>query len=180
MMTSTTRLLQNTFKLKLIGDLKYFLGLEIAISSKGIHLCQRKYILQLLEDTGYLDAKPLSVPMDPSIKFNDTDGTPLYDISQYRRLIGRLMYLTVSRPDITYAVNRLSQFMANPRTPHLQTVYQILQYLKATPGQGILFPAHSSTKLSAYVDVDWGSCQVTRRCTTGFCVFLGGSLVSWK
>lgn len=93
MIANTTKLLQNTFKLKLklIGDLKSFLGLEIAKSSKGIHLCQRKYILQLLEDIGFLGAKPLSVPMDPNIKSNDTDGTPLSDISQYKRLIGRLM-----------------------------------------------------------------------------------------
>lgn len=120
------------------------------------------------------------MPMDPNIKLNDTDGTPLYDISQYRRIIGRLMYLTISRPDITYAINRLSQFMADPRTPHLQAIHQIVQYLKATPSQGILFPAQSSTKLSAYVDADWESCQVTRRSTTSFYVFLGGSLVSWK
>lgn len=140
--------------MKIISDLKYFLGLEIAKSSRGIHLCQRKYTLQLLEDTGFTAAKPLSFPMDPNIILNDTDGTVLEDASMYRRLIGRLMYLTISRPDITFTVNRLSQFMAQPRSPHLHAVHHLLQYLKSTPGQGILFSADSPMKLFAFVDVD--------------------------
>lgn len=176
----TQRMLAANFKLKVIGDLKYFLGLEIAKSPKGIHLCQRKYTLQLVSDTGFTSAKPQPLLMDPGIHLNDHDGEPLEDPSCYRRFIGRLMYLTVSRPDITYAVNRLSQFMSKPRTPHLQAMHHLLQYLKASLGQGILFPATSSTKISAYVDADWGSCQVTRRSTTGYCVFMGSSLISWR
>lgn len=129
--------LEENFKLKIIGDLKYFLGLEIAKSTKGIHLCQRKYAVQLLQDIGYISAKPLPIPMDPNIHLNDVDGDLLPDASMYRRLIGRLMYLTISRPDITFAVNRLSQFLAAPRTPHLNAVHHLLQYIKGTPTQGI-------------------------------------------
>lgn len=172
--------LEENFKLKIIGDLKYFLGLEIAKSTKGIHLCQRKYAVQLLQDTGYISAKRLPIPMDPNIHLNDVDGDPLPDVSMYRRLIGRLMYLTISRPDITFAVNRLSQFLAAPRTPHLNAVHHLLQYIKGTPVQGIFFPANSSLRLSAYVDAEWGSCQITRKSTSGFCIFLGESLVAWK
>ncbi|PNX90529.1 putative copia-type protein, partial [Trifolium pratense] len=152
-------MLQQHFKLKIFGDPKYFLGLEITKSEKGIYLCQRKYTLQLLLDTGFTSAKPAPVPMNPSVHFNDDDEELLQDVSQYRRLIGRLIYLTISRPDITYAVNRLSQFMAKPKTVHLQAVHHLLQYLKATADQGLLFPANSSDRLTAYVDADWGSCQ---------------------
>ena len=112
---------------------RYILGLEIAKSSKGILLTQRKYTLQLLEDTGYLAYKPQSLPMDPNCKLNSVDGEPLSDVTLYRRLIGRLMYLTISRPDITYAVHKLSQFMSKPRTPHLHVVHHVIQYLKGTP-----------------------------------------------
>ncbi|MCI01942.1 hypothetical protein A2U01_0022972, partial [Trifolium medium] len=173
-------LLQQHFKLKILGDLKYFLGLEIAKSKQGIHLCQRKYTLQLLQDTGTTAAKPTLVPMDPGNSLNDTDGEALTDISSYRRLIGRLMYLTISRPDITYAVNKLSQFMQHPHTPHLAAVHHVLQYLKGTPGKGLFFPTQSSLRLTAFADADWGSCKVTRKSTTGFCVFLDDSLISWK
>lgn len=107
------------FKLKILGDLKYFLGLEIARSNKGIYLSQRKYVLSLLDDTGFIDAKPASLPMDPNLKLSSMDGELLSDVAQYRRIIGRLLYLTISRPDISFAVNKLSQYMAAPRTSHL-------------------------------------------------------------
>lgn len=90
------------------------------------------------------------------------------------------MYLTISQPDIAFTVNGLSQFMAKPRTSHLQVIHHLLRYLKGSQGKGILFPSYTSLKLSAYVDVDWGSCTVTRRSTTRFCVFLGITLIAWK
>ena len=102
-----------------MGSLKYFLGLEIARSKHGIFLSQRKYALSLLEDTGFLGSKPASLPMDPYVKLSNEDGELLSDIYQYRRLIGRLLYLTISRPDIAFAVNKLSQFVSKARVPHL-------------------------------------------------------------
>lgn len=104
--------LSQTFKLKVLGDMKYFMGLEIAKSSKGILLTQRKYTLQLLEDTGYLACKPQSLPVDPNCKLKSVDGEPLSDVILYQRLVDRLMYLTISRPDIMYVVHKLSQFMS--------------------------------------------------------------------
>lgn len=148
LLLDTKTMLERHFKLIILGDLKYFLGLEIAKSSKGIHLCQRKYTLQLLQDTGFTTAKPLPVPLDSTITLNDVDGDPFTNIAQYRRLIGRLMYLTISRPDIAYSVNRLSQFMSKPRTPHLRAVHQLLRYLKGNPGQGLLFLAISNLSFS--------------------------------
>lgn len=154
----TRKSLEAHFKLKVVGDLHYFLGLEIAHSPQGISLCQRKYTLQLLHDTGFLAAKPLPTPMDPNISLNDIDGDPLTDPTQYKRLLGRLIYLTISRPDIAYSVNRLSQFMQKPRTTLLQAAHHILQYLKKSPRQGLLFPISSPLKVHAYSDADWGSC----------------------
>ena len=172
--------LQALFRLKILGSLQYFLGLEVAKSSKSIVLTQRKYALSLLEDTGFLGCKPSSLPMDPNLKLNMLSGDLLPDPSMYRHLLGRLMYLTISRPDITFVVNKLSQYIQHPRTPHLDVVHHLLQYIKGTPGQGLHFPASNSFNLSAYADADWGGCLDTRRSTSGSCVFLGDALISWK
>ncbi|XP_016173544.1 uncharacterized protein LOC107616054 [Arachis ipaensis] len=118
--------------------------------------------------------------MDPAVKLNSEEGELLSNITQYRRLIGRLLYLTLSRPDITYAVNKLSQFVSKPRVPHLQSVHHLLHYLKDTPGQGLYFAAASPLLLRAYADADWALCVDARRSITGYCVFFGDSLVSWK
>ncbi|KAL5569566.1 hypothetical protein UlMin_026141 [Ulmus minor] len=185
--------LHDHFKLKDLGFLKYFLGLEIAKSSQGLILSQRHYTLQLLEDTGYLACKPATLPMDPKASLSADAGDLLADISQYRRLIGRILYLTLSRPDITFAVHKLSQFLAKPRVPHLKVVHHLLRYLKSPPSQGIFFPvsssyqiraysnaAPSSLHLKAFSDSDWTSCLDSRKSVTGFCIFIGDSLVSWK
>lgn len=172
LVSSTKDILQGHFKLKVLGNVNYFIGLEIAHSPRGIHLCQRKYALQLLEDTGFTAAKPLPIPTDPGIQLSDSAGDILPDAAEYRRLVGRLIYLTISRPDIAYCVNKLSQFMSQPRSPHLQAIHHLLRYIKGTTGQCLLFPSTSTLKLSAYVDSDWGSCVTTRRSTTGFCVYI--------
>ena len=114
------KLLDQAFKIKDLGNLKYFLGMEIACSSSGIHLCQRKYTLDILSDSGMLGCRPNVTPMDYSTKLQATAGTPLSTeaSSSYRRLIGRLIYLTNTRPDITYAVQQLSQYMSNPTSVH--------------------------------------------------------------
>ncbi|XP_062075355.1 uncharacterized mitochondrial protein AtMg00810-like [Humulus lupulus] len=172
--------LHSHFNLKALGPLKYFLGFEIARSAAGLFLSQRQYTLQLLDDIGYLGCKPTVTPMDPRLKLDAFTGTPLTDPSQYRRLVGRLLYLTLSRHDITFAVHNLSQFMSSPRTTHLQAVHHLLRYLKGKPGQGLLYPSSSSLQLRAFSDLDWASCPITRRSTTGFCVFLGNYLISWR
>ncbi|BBG97645.1 Ankyrin repeat family protein [Prunus dulcis] len=107
-------------------------------------------------------------------------GELLKDPEKYRRLVGRLIYLTITQPDITYSVHVLSRFMHEPRTPHMDAALRIVRYLKSTPGQGLLFRSDNKIKLTVFCDSDWAGCPITRRSTTGYCVFLGNSLISWR
>ena len=145
-------------------------------------ISQRKYCLQILEDTRFLEAKPVITPMDPNLKLLKNGGELLKedDITCYRRLIGRLIYLQISRPDICFVVHRLSQFIQSPTKDDLNVAHHLLKYLKMSPGQGILISPITSFHLKAFVDADWGSCPDTIRSITGFCIFLEESIISWK
>ena len=118
--------------MKDLGPLRYFLGIEIARSPKGIVLSQRKYVLDLLAETGMLGCWPCSTPIDRNHQTSAQSGDPV-NKETYQRLVGRLIYLCHTKPDISYAVSVVSRYMHDPRTRHMEVVYRILRYLKRTP-----------------------------------------------
>lgn len=166
--------------LRIWGYAKYFLGLEIARSDQGTFLSQRKYILDILEDTGLTGCKPAPTPLPQGIKLSNKVGTPLLDAEKYRRLVGRILYLNFPRPDVTFAVQQLSQFINAPYSSHWDAVTHVLRYLKGCPSLGLFYPSTNTFDLQAYCDADWGTCPDTRKSITGYCIFLGSALISWK
>lgn len=178
----TTRLkkcLSQAFEVKDLGKLKYFLGIEVARSSKGIALSQRKYTLDLLNDMGMMGCRAASTPIDQNNKVTAESGDSV-DKEKYQRLVGRLIYLCHTRPDISYAVGVVSRYMHDPRDGHLEAAQRILRYLKGTPGKGLWFKSNGHLNVDGYCDADWASCLDDRRSTSGYCVFVGGNLVSWR
>jgi len=133
-----------------------------------------------LEEVGLLGAKPTKIPMKANLVLTPAGSSPLHEPVRYRRLVGKLIYLTITRLEIAYTVNTLSQFMQDPQRHHLDVAYRLLRYLKEAHGQGFMFASHNELHLISYCDADWARCPTTRRSVTGYCIFLGKSLVSWK
>ncbi|KAL1221943.1 Retrovirus-related Pol polyprotein from transposon TNT 1-94 [Cardamine amara subsp. amara] len=150
----TKGLLKASFDIKDLGELKYFLGIEVCKFENGLFLSQRKYTLDLLEETGKLGVKPAKTPIEDGYKICP-EGEPLMEVKQYQRLVGRLIYLTITRPDISFAVNQVSQHMQAPSKHHWGMIERILRYLKGTPGKGIWMGRNNSTDIVGYCDADW-------------------------
>ncbi|XP_016206906.1 uncharacterized protein LOC107647338 [Arachis ipaensis] len=163
-----------------MGDLKYFLGLEVARSKTEITLYQRKYVLDLLKKTGFERCKPATTPIDYGAKLSKTTRKLLADSGQYRRIVGKLLYLSNTRPDISYAIGKPSQFLDCATTEHLKAAHRVLRYIKGSPAAGLFFSADFDLQLTGFSDFDWAGCVDSRKSISAYCFYLGPSLVTWK
>lgn len=168
------------FSIKDPTDLHYFLDIEVNRTAKGMHLMQRRYILDLLARTNMLDAKAVSTPMETTPRLTLQSGTTLSDASQYRSIVGSLQYLAFTRPDISFAVNRLSQFMHKPTETHWQAAKRVLRYLAGTVSHGIYMKVGSPLTLHAFTDADWAGDIDDYVSTNAYVIYLGSTPVSWS
>ena len=149
-----TATLATTFVVRDLGDIHYFLGIEVNHTRDGLHLSQSKYIIDILQRYKLDEAKPCLTPLQANIQLSRLEGQPLEDSSYYRQLVGTLQYCTLTRPDIAFVVNKVCQFMHSPTKDHLQAVKRIFRYLKGTIHHGLLLQRSSSFDLHAFSDAN--------------------------
>ncbi|XP_070016050.1 uncharacterized mitochondrial protein AtMg00240-like [Nicotiana sylvestris] len=178
--------------MKDLGELKYFFGIEFVRSSQGLLLHQRKYTLELISELVLGAAKPAATPLELNVKLttqgynehtstiNNLDDALLSDATRYQRLLGKLLYLTVIRPDIVFSVQTLSQFMQKPKKSHMEATLRVIIYVKNHPGQGVLLSSQKKGVISGFCDADWEACPLTRKSVTGFFIKYGDSLILCK
>ncbi|GKB51664.1 putative ribonuclease H-like domain-containing protein, partial [Tanacetum coccineum] len=174
------KMMHKKFQMSSIGELTFFLGLQVKQKEDGIFLSQDKYVTEILKIFGFSDVKTASTPMEthkPLLK--DADGEDV-DEHLYRSMIGSLMYLTSSRPDIMFAVCACARFQVNPKVSHLHAMKRIFRYLKGQPKLGLWYPKDSPFDLVAFTDSDYAGASLDRKSTTGGCQFLRCRLISWQ
>ncbi|GKB34868.1 putative ribonuclease H-like domain-containing protein [Tanacetum coccineum] len=173
------KLMKDKFHTSSMGELTFFLGLQVQQKKKGIFISQDKYVYEILRKYNYTYVKSASTPTDlekPLVQDGDADDV---DEHLYRSIIGSLMYLTASRPDIMFVVCACARFQVSPKTSHLLAVKSIFRYLKGKPSLGIWYSKDSQWELVSYTDSDYAGATQDRKSTTGGCQFLGNRLISW-
>ncbi|GKE21402.1 putative ribonuclease H-like domain-containing protein, partial [Tanacetum coccineum] len=177
--TGFEKLMKDKFQMSSMGELTFFLGLQVQQKEDGIFISQEKYVDEILKKFNYTDMKSASTPVDlENHLVKDGDANDV-DVHLYRSMIGSLMYLIASRPDIMFAVCACARFQVTLKTSHLLAVKRIFRYLKAKPTLGLWYSRNSSFELVAYTDSDYAGATQDRKSTTGGCQFLGNRLISW-
>lgn len=154
MISRTKYFLSTMFHMKDLGKVRYFLGLEVDQTHQGIFISQAKYTQDLIQEYGMKNCRPLKLPLDTHTKLTPNSGTPLPHPEQYQKLIGKLIYLTLTRPNISFAVHILSTFMHQPTSSHFQAAKRVIRYLFGSVNQGLFFPSSQAAQLTAYCDSD--------------------------
>ena len=172
-------LMSSEFKMSMMGELNFFLGLQIKQLSDGIFVNQAKYAKELVKKFGIDESKAAPTPMATNTYLDADEAGKSVKITQYRAMIGSLLYLTASRPDIMFAVCLCARFQANPKESHMKALKRILKYVKGTQKLGLWYGRQSELNLVGYTDADFAGNRIDRKSTSGICQFLGGSLVSW-
>ncbi|GAB2300257.1 hypothetical protein Dimus_038611 [Dionaea muscipula] len=168
------------FAMQDLGPLHYFLGVEATMSESGLFLSQTKYIVDLLRRVHMDGAKPILTPCTMGQKLSQHTDEPLPDPYEYRSIVGALQYVTVTHPDISFAVSQVSQFLQQSTMDHLIAVKRILRYLKATLHHALCIQCGPTTNHVAFSDADWAGCPDDRRSTSGYCIYYAGNLISWS
>ncbi|KAI3702115.1 hypothetical protein L6452_27815 [Arctium lappa] len=172
-------LMKSEFEMSMMGELTFFLGLQVKQTIEGIFINQSKYFSDILEKYKLSDSSSMKTPMVTGSKlYADPEGKYV-ECKLYRGMIGSLLYLTASKLDIMLATYLCARFQANPKESHLNAVKRIFRYLKWTKNLGLWYPENSGFDLMAYIDSDYGGYKLDRKSTSGSCQFLGGKLVSW-
>ncbi|GJR41352.1 ribonuclease H-like domain-containing protein [Tanacetum coccineum] len=173
-------LMKSRFQMSSMGELTFFLGLQVKQNKGGIFISQDKYVAEILKKFDLVNVKAAITPMETKVPLTKDEEAFDVDVHLYRSMIGSLMYLTASRPDIMYAVCVCSRFQVTPKTSHLNAVKRIFKYLKGKPNLGLWYPRESPFDLEAFSDSDYGGSNLDRKSTTGGCQFLGQRLISWQ
>ena len=174
-----SKLMQSKYQMSMMGELTFFLGLQVKQCKTGIFISQEKYTKDLLKKFKFDQCSSMKTPIATYGKLGDDKEGKSTPITAYRGMIGSLLYLTASRPDIMYATCFYARFQANPKESHLCGVKRIFRYLKGTPSLGLWYPKDSGFDLIGYSDSDFAGCQIDRKSTSGGCQLLGGRLISW-
>ena len=172
--------LHQQFALKTLGSISYFLGFEAYRDCNGIFLSQHKYVLDLLKKANMLQANPCSTPMSMGKKLSKDDSPPFDQPTVYRSIVGGLQYLTMTRLDISFSVNKLSQFLQSPTENHWNSCKRVLRYLKGTSMYGLLFQHVDRMVLYGFSDADYANCPDDKRSVTGYAIYLGSNLIAWR
>ncbi|XP_019190810.1 PREDICTED: uncharacterized protein LOC109185287 [Ipomoea nil] len=175
---SLLKRLSSTFKIRDLGKPTFFLGIETLSDGDSFLLSQRRYMVDILSRAGMTDCKALATPASVTQPATPTLD-PFDNPTQYRRIVGALQYLTITRPDLSFSVNRLCQFMHSPTQDHWGLLKRVLRYVKGTLDYGLRLTPSLASDLHAYSDSDWAGCPVDRKSTSGYAVFLGTNLISW-
>ena len=172
--------LDQNFAIKDLGELKKFLGIQVIRKTNGeLILSQQNYITEILQRANMHKANPLPTPMISNLRLSKHKGEAIDNAKQYRSIIGALQYATITRPDICYSVNKLSQYMQNPLSEHWMALKRVLRYLQGTKHYGIRLNSEKERNLQCFSDADWANDIDDRKSVSGYCVYLGSNIISW-
>ncbi|XP_068466404.1 uncharacterized mitochondrial protein AtMg00810-like [Phaseolus vulgaris] len=171
--------MQKEFEMSMMGELSFFLGLQIKQSKEGIFLCQSKYCKEILKKFEMENCKAATTPMSTNYYMSVDEAGTVVDQTKHRGLISSLLYLTASRPDIMFIVCLCARLQSSSRESHFKAAKRILKYLKGTTFVGLWYPSHSPIHLVGYSDSDFAGCKLDRKSTSGTCHLPDSSLISW-
>lgn len=180
MMSNFKESMQKEFDMTDLGRMRFFLGIEVVQSPTGIYICQRKYAMEVLKRFGMEDSNSVCNPIVPGHKLNKDEGGVKVDETQFKQIVGSLMYITATRPDLMFVVSLIARFMSSPTDIHYQVAKRVLRYVKGTINYGILYKRGGAEELVGFTDSDYAGDLEGRRSTSGYVFLMNGAAVAWS